>query len=184
MISWKNFCGLRGILKAIVCICYMDFTSLCSFLAQPEQIEDCVSYSSLTRSYFQKLFIFNINKWNNLPCLFISTIPPPLHVCKTLHQPNKIQCVVFPTVTQNTYSCSSPAMQVCCFWLWVVNALWQLTIIFHRRTLSHPHSLPRQFPLAKLPLSFSHIFPILFFWFPLIQHNYPVFWNTKPAHYL
>lgn len=71
--------------------------------------------------------------------------------------------MVFPAVTQNTHSCSSPAVQVCFFWLWAVNALWQLTIIFHRHTLSYPHSLPRQFPLAKLPLSFFHIFPIVFF---------------------
>lgn len=74
---------------------------------------------------------------------------------------------MFPAVTQNSHLCCSPAMQVCCFWLCTVNALWHLTIIFHRHTLSYPHSLPRQFPLAKLPLSFSHIFPISFFCFLL-----------------
>lgn len=30
-------------------------------------------------------------------------------------------------------------------------------------TLSYPHSLPRQFPLAKLPSSFSLIFSVYFF---------------------
>lgn len=67
-------------------------------------------------------------------------------------------------------------MQVCCFWLWVLNALWQWTIIFHRHTLSYPHSLPRQFPLAKLPLSFSHIFPILFFLFVCFLSSSTIIW--------
>lgn len=58
---------------------------------------------------------------------------------------------------------SSPAVILCCFWLWAVDALWQLTIIFHIHTLPYPHSLPRQFPLAKLPSSFSHIFSMFFF---------------------
>lgn len=134
-----------------------------------------------------KSYLFS-GKTNETTCLafsYLQTPFPPLPMfAKHCSSPTKysVWCfLLWPEILTR----SSLAVILCCFWLWAVDALWQLTIIFHIHTLAYPHSLPRQFPLAKLPSSFSHIFSMFFFvLFPLIQHHYPVFWKTKTTHCL
>lgn len=86
---------------------------------------------------------------------------PPPHVCKTAQQHRARRFLLRPTTLPRALAQPRRLAALGYEQWWAV--LWHFAIVFHARTLSDPHPLPRQCPFAKCPSSFSHIFSVFIY---------------------